>query len=77
MASKPRLYPSRVTQDVSSDSICLTCLATVGGGKSNGQFAQHDKSHVSESAFLAERGILTGNKVTRQSVAGRQRAHAA
>ena len=59
MASKPRLYPNRLDQNVSYDSIGLTCFATVGGSKSNGQLAQHEKTHVCDSAFLAERGILT------------------
>ena len=76
MASKPRLYPNRTNQDVSHDSICLTCFATIGGVKSNGQFAQHDKTHVCDSAFLADRGILTGSKITSQSARVRPRAQA-
>ncbi len=62
MASKPRLSPHRLNKDGSYDSICLTCFATVGSSKPDGQRSQHDKVHVCDSAFLAERGIFTGSK---------------
>jgi|GEM_PF-2462576 len=62
MASKPRLYSNRLNKDGSSDSICLTCFATVGGCEHDRQRAQHDKAYICDSAFLAERGIFTGSK---------------
>ena len=74
MASKPRIYPNRLSQDVAHDPIDLTCFATVGSGKSDGRQAQRATFHVCDSAFLAERGILTGSTVTTQSVPARPRA---
>lgn len=67
MASKPRIYPHRLHKDDSSDSFCLTCFATVGGCKHDGQRAQFDKAHICDSAFLAERGIFTGSKSQKRS----------
>ena len=58
MAVKSELYPRKRSKVGSFDSICLTCFATYGccpGGKS----PEHVKNHVCDSAFLAERGILT------------------
>ena len=71
MASKPKLYPHRRNKDGSYDSICLTCFATVGGRKPDGQLAESNKAHVCDSAFLAERGIFTQSESAGQSAPAR------
>jgi hypothetical protein len=67
MANKPKLYPHRRDTDGSYDSVRLTCFATVGDFKSKGKPADHREQHVCDSAFLAERGIFTLSKYTKQS----------
>jgi hypothetical protein len=62
MAAKSKLLPRKRNQDGSYDSICLTCFATVGGCGPDGQLPGHEKAHVCDSAFLAERGIFTSTQ---------------
>jgi hypothetical protein len=59
MAAKPALSPRKRNKDGSRDPVCLTCFTTFGGCMPEGQFPDHDKHTVCDSAFLAERGLLT------------------
>ncbi len=59
MAVKSRLLPRRRNKDESYDSTGITCFATVGGFDPDGQLLEHNKVHVCDSAFLAERGLFT------------------
>jgi len=66
MANKPRLHTDRRNNDGSYDSTGLNCFATVGGFSPEGGVAEPSRAHICDSAFLAERGILTRAEVTRQ-----------
>jgi hypothetical protein len=55
MKSNPTLYPRRRNPDGSSDSICLTCFATIVNSKSEDELAEHEKAHVCISSVLTER----------------------
>jgi hypothetical protein len=59
MAVTSKLLPRKRNNDGSYDSICLTCFATVGGCGPDGRLPEHDKAHVCDSAFFAERGLFT------------------
>jgi hypothetical protein len=76
MAAKSKLYTRKRNKDGSYDSICMTCFATVGGSAADGQL-QHEKFHVCDSAFLAERGLLTQMKSRKRPAATLPHADAA
>jgi nicotinamide mononucleotide (NMN) deamidase PncC len=59
MSAKSKLLPRKRNKDGSYDSVCLTCFAIVGGCGPDGQLPEHDKGHVCDSAFFAERGLFT------------------
>ena len=58
MTVKSKL-PRKRNKDGSYTALCLTCFATVGDCDPEGRPEEHAKSHVCDSAFLAERGLFT------------------
>jgi hypothetical protein len=50
-------FPHRRNRDGSYDSICLTCLATVGSAGTQEELVQCDKEHVCESSLPVDRGL--------------------
>ena len=59
MAATSKLHPRRPAKVGLSDPICLTCYATVSDCDPDGRPAEQTKHHICNSAFLAERGLLT------------------
>jgi hypothetical protein len=59
MATNPTLSRLRRNKDGSYNAICPRCFATVARSKSEPEVAEHQRAHICESAFLAERGFLT------------------
>jgi hypothetical protein len=43
----------------SFDSICLICFVTIARARHEVELVELERDHVCESAFLAERGMLT------------------
>jgi len=67
MSDRPPIYPHRRTKDGSYISICLRCLERVARCKAEADLAKHDKSHICDSTFLAERGHFGGAESVRRS----------
>ncbi|HEY4382531.1 MAG TPA: hypothetical protein VGN01_19440 [Acidobacteriaceae bacterium] len=68
MAVKSKLPPRRQTKVGSRDPICLTCFEVVGGCGPDDRLPEHDKIHVCDSAFLAERGIFTRTETLKRTL---------
>ena len=59
MVGDPALYAHRRNEEGSYDSICRTCFATVARSKSEAELAEHEKSHLCDPCFAAERGCYS------------------
>ena len=52
-------YPHRQNRDGSIDCICPRCFAIVATAENVTELHTCDKQHTCDTAFLAERGVLT------------------
>lgn len=59
MANKPALHPRKRTSEVLYESARLTSLTAVGSSKSGSRRAARSSIDLFDTAFLAERGLLT------------------
>ena len=64
MANKPALHPRKRTSKVLYESARLTSLTAVGSSKSGSRSVVRKSIELFDSAFLAERGLLTQAKST-------------
>jgi len=58
MADAVNTFPHRKKRDGTYDSYCLTCFTTIANAKTEEELVDHDRNHVCESSFLADRGHL-------------------
>ena len=59
MTDKSTRFLHRRNEDGAYDSICRTCLGAVACSMARAELAENHKTHVCNSAFLAERGCLS------------------
>jgi len=59
MTANPKRFPRKRNKDGSYSTMSLTGFATVGHSTSECGPLEDTKIHICDSAFLAERGILT------------------
>jgi hypothetical protein len=59
MTDKSTRFLHRRNEDGAYDSVCRTCLAAVACSMARAELAENQKTHVCNSAFLAERGCLS------------------
>ena len=52
-------YPHRRNSDGTWDSICKRCFLTIAHGRTEGELAEGEKTHVCNSPYLAERSHLS------------------
>jgi hypothetical protein len=69
MANKPVLYPYRRSKGASSNSTSVTHFPPMASLKKPVRSAGKDNSHLSDSAFLADRGCLSPGKLQKRSAA--------
>ena len=46
MSNKLTMYPHRLNEEGSYDSICRECFATVARGKAEGELAAYEEAHI-------------------------------
>jgi hypothetical protein len=66
MTVKTKL-PRKPSKVRSYAELCMACFATVSDCDPEGRPAEHNKAHICDSAFLAERGLLTRIEPKRHS----------
>ena len=62
MPNKDKFPPRRQTRVGSHDPNCVTCPAPLHVCNPDHRSAAHSKSHLCDSAFLAERGLFTASR---------------
>ena len=69
MTDKSTRFLHRRNEDGSYDSIFRTCLAAVACSMARSELAENQKTHICNSAFLAERGCLSRAESMRHTAA--------